>query len=330
MSEAWTCPVCGTTWSADTSQCFHCQPAPEVPGAAEPAPLLPEPVPTGLPYPPPPEPLPHRDSRRPFGALLTAPFGVFADHFSWLASVMLVVVLPAAVALGWLIQAWFDHERSRYSRLLREVFHQTPPDPGWGDTLLPAFAFAVTISFLGGTFRLAALYSTLAGTAPVGRPSPGTALTNGVNHWLTCLGTEIWLFLRLLPWYLLFIVPGIVKSVAWSFALPARLAGDASNPEEAILISEAATQGRRGYLFGYFVVMALIGGGIDQLLTPIGAVLAQTSGMGGLIVFSGIWLAVQTLWGMISSLGLWLAYADAMAALRPESRAAAWAAPRRS
>ncbi|MBI2921980.1 MAG: hypothetical protein HYY18_12915 [Planctomycetes bacterium] len=86
MSEAWTCPVCGTTWSADTPQCFHCQPATDKPGAAETAPPVPEAVPTGLPYPPSPEPLLHRDSRQPFGALLTALFGVFADHFTWLAA----------------------------------------------------------------------------------------------------------------------------------------------------------------------------------------------------------------------------------------------------
>ena len=329
MSEAWTCPVCGTVWSADTTQCFSCQPAADVPGAAELAPPLPEPAPAGLPYPPRPESLPHRDSRRPFGALFIAPFGIFADHFRWLVTVMLVVLLPTAAALGWLLKAWFDYQTHRYSRVLLEVLHQIPPDRGWGDTLGAAFAFAVTVSVLGGAFRNAALYSTLAGTAPVGRPSPGAALTNGVNGWLASLGTEIWVSLRLIPWYLLLIVPGIVKSVAWSFAIPARLSGDASNPEEALQISEAATRGRRGYLFGYFVVMALIGGGIDQVLAPIGAGIAVSSGVGGLIFFTLIWLPVQLLWGMISSLGLWLAYADAMAALRPESRSAAWAAPRR-
>ena len=137
MSDAWTCPVCGTVWSADTTQCFQCRPAADAPGAVEPALPLPEPAPIGLPYPPPPEPLPQRNSRRPFGALLTTPFGIFADHFTWLASITLVVLIPTAVSLGWLIQSWIEYQTYRYSRIILEVRHQAPPDRGWGDARGP-------------------------------------------------------------------------------------------------------------------------------------------------------------------------------------------------
>lgn len=346
----WACPRCGNTWPKDVTECPVCRRTEAADWdvtASEPAPSSDIPVtpqvtshrpifsiPPAISGPPSPPAIAARaapDSgewgrSRAFGSLFGSAFSLFGWHWGSLLRVAMLAVIPLAPCLFWLIQAYVDYDVSRYMNSLWRQLDPSKVVNGAPERLMAVFLLTVTVGLVSLAFLTAATYGTYATGGSWLRLSVGSSTRRGFRGCGICILTSLWITLRLIPWFLLFIIPGVVKSIAWSFAIPACLAGDAATPEEGIRLSAEATRGRKLYLFGYLLVMWLLSSGLSRLIAPAGAVAAAAFGLGGATAFLLIEILVQFSLGMVTSAGIWLAYADAVSPRLPRSQAASCSA----
>lgn len=298
MPGAWTCPRCGVAWTEPI--CRHCVAAP---------------VQWGPP--------------RPFGALFGGAFALFGAHWEWILRLSMLATIACVPFLLWFVNTALEYHRrtdALLRALQRDIFAlngqtgRPETDDGAGMFIF-AGAALLLVSMTTQAFFTAAIFRTLA-TRRIGeRVSLGTAFTNGVSGCWSCLTTGIWLLIRSIPWFLLLVIPGIVKVVAWSMALPARLSGDAQSAEGALAASDSASRGRRLYLFGFIVLMSLIGKGVDQALNPILKAFLRFDSLGPALALMAVHLVFAMMVGAVTSIGCWLAWADAVSPNFPGSRA---------
>jgi hypothetical protein len=274
-------------------------------------------------------------------------------HARWLVPLTICCAVPQLV-LTFTARGLFAFDRGRTVETMMHSWNRT-------ELLLP---LAISLAIFGGLWVLlmivsqlffgAALFSSL-GAAGRGEPlSLGLAFERGLASFGAYIGVSLWVGLRLMAWTGLFIgglviaivaatherawmliplVPAMIfclvmmvlRAFAWLFAMPARMAGDTSSARASIPFSTAATDGRKGYLFAFNLLMGLIIGGMMIPLGGTGAILGLALGPLGsqtAEVASTLFGAVA---GVVVVLGHWLAYADAIAPYRPASAAAPYA-----
>ncbi|MSP59921.1 MAG: hypothetical protein EXR72_06200 [Myxococcales bacterium] len=258
---------------------------------------------------------------RTFGQLFGAAFGMFNAHTRWLVPLVVTAAVPG---ITWSLIAMNFFGMGDPNRMVQRMLRSSHPGSMLGMFMIHLL-ISMVIMVAAQSFTHAAIFGTLT-AAGRGEPlSLGLAFDRGLRGFWTYLGASLWLGLRLLPWMLLFLVPGIIKAYAWIFALPARMAGDAPDAEAAIAMSAEATNGRKAYLFGFNILMALIIGGATLLLSGISAGLTYVAGRFGAQGMLIVTTMFASLAGVIVQLGIWLCYADAVAGWNPQSAAAAYA-----
>ncbi|HXM68488.1 MAG TPA: hypothetical protein VN911_17290 [Candidatus Acidoferrum sp.] len=100
----------------------------------------------------------------------------------------------------------------------------------------------------------------------LGRPAGVMDSFSKVKHQIVGvigLSLRIGLFVGL--WSLLFIVPGILKAIEWSLAIPAKVLED-KNASEAMSRSSELSQGNRGRIFVIWFLFMVLSIGISMLL----------------------------------------------------------------
>lgn len=328
---AWTCRRCGSTWSDDSVPCARCGPAP----AADWSVSGPESAAAaGVSRPSAPFPLtswsgPAWGPARPFGELFTASFGLVFRNAGWIVRFTIVSLLPILPFAFWAGRCYSDWRLAPFQRMLQRdlaVFSKQPVlEP---ENELPMLLFSVMVLVVVGllcqAFWAAGILGTLAAAGRGEKASFGRALRAGFGKVLGVAGLWIWMTLRAIPWLLLLIIPGIIKLVAWSLATPAYVAGDARSAEGALQASDRATWGRKWTIFGYLLLMWLIGKGVDKAFSP-SAELRKSIGMRAAFAILGIVALAQCLLGAVQICGLWLAWADAISPRNPHSPAAPYA-----
>jgi membrane-anchored glycerophosphoryl diester phosphodiesterase (GDPDase) len=89
------------------------------------------------------------------------------------------------------------------------------------------------------------------------------------------LSLRVGLFVGL--WSLLFVVPGILKAIEWSLAVPAKVLEDKS-ASEAMSRSSELSQGNRGRIFVIWLLFLVLSIGVSMLLQWPIQIAARTSG----------------------------------------------------
>lgn len=328
---AWTCPRCGTAWSDDSVPCARCEPAP----AAEWSVSGPEnAAAAGANQPSAPVALtswsgPAWGPLRPFGELLTASFGLVFRNAGWIMGFTFFSLLPILPLAFWAGHCYTEWRSAPFRRMLQRdmaVFSSQPVLEPENELpmLLLSVSVLVAVGLLCQAFFAAGILGTVAAAGRGEEASFGRAVQAGFEKVLGVASLWIWMTVRAIPWLLLLIIPGIVKLIAWSLATSAYVSGDARSAEEALQVSDRATWGRKWTLFGFLLLMWVIGKGVDKVLSPSDE-FRKAIGLGAVIAVLGLAAIAQFLLGAVQICGLWLAWADAIAPRNPRSPAARYA-----
>ncbi|NUN48713.1 MAG: hypothetical protein HUU15_07795 [Candidatus Brocadiae bacterium] len=194
--------------------------------------------------------------------------------------------------------------------------------PGGDATGVLVWGFSTLLGKFLNILLSSVVYSSLAARGRGEKVDALLGIQNGLGSFLVCFGTAFWVGLRLIPWVLLFVIPGIIKAYAWCFALPARMAGDVADAESAIQYSAEMTEGRKLYLFAYFLVLGLAAVALTFSLGMVPVVASLSFGADVRHATTVLVLLVQSLIAAVPLVGTWLAYADAVAPRHPASPAA--------
>ncbi|MCE9581388.1 MAG: hypothetical protein K8T20_02610 [Planctomycetes bacterium] len=266
---------------------------------------------------------------RPFGELFTASFGLVFRNSGWIVRFTIVSLLPILPFAFWAGRCYSDWRLAPFTRMLQRdlaVLSNRPvlePENELPMLLLSVMVLVV-VALLCQAFWAAGIVGTMAAAGRGEKASFGRAVRAGFGKVLGVAGLWIWMTLRVIPWLLLLIIPGIVKLVAWSLATPAYVAGEARSAEDALQVSDRATRGRKWTIFGFLLLMWLIGKGVDKAFSPSDD-LRKSIGMGAAFAILGLVAIAQCLLGAAQVCGLWLAWADAIAPRNPHSPAAPYA-----
>ncbi|MFA6909440.1 MAG: hypothetical protein WC289_06240, partial [Patescibacteria group bacterium] len=94
------------------------------------------------------------------------------------------------------------------------------------------------------------------------------AIKAAFGKWSNGIVTSIILAFLLVILYVLLIIPGIIFTVFWAFAISAVMIDNVSGMQ-ALSASKAAVKGRWWRVFGYFIVFGLITGLLSSVVTAI-------------------------------------------------------------
>ncbi len=295
---------------------------------------------------------------RSFGQLFGAAFGMANAHRRWLIPLVVVSMTPylALLASGVAVGAGFLlRDPERLTRIIQRGDLETLGG------MAVAFGVFGTLTVLlataGQIFLHAGAFGTLAAAGRGETVTLGLALREGLRRFWTYFCVSFWVGLRILAWMspffviavvalvaglsdtpellwsLVLLVPlaitgmvfAIIKTYAYMFAVPIRIAGDAANSGDAIRMSASATDGRKGYLFGYALVMGLLIGGAGMVLNQLTQAMTLAGGLWLSAPFIIVTELATMVLAMVVQFGVWLAYADAVATRNAESPAARYA-----
>jgi hypothetical protein len=138
---------------------------------------------------------------------------------------------------------------------------------------LPVLYVIVLAAFFG--LQAAVIHGTIAHLNGR-RPTLGECLASAWRHWFIMLLIGIVTGLGEMAGLLLFIVPGVLMMLAWSVAIPVRIA-ERKGVFASISRSADLTRGRRGSLLGLYVIYIIANDIIQQIIQSIVGVVTNSA-----------------------------------------------------
>lgn len=233
------------------------------------------------------------------GRVITRTFGAIGRNFA--------LFLLLAAILGGLPNLLFTWAQLKI----------TGVTPSYTPQILTLWLGGVLVVLIGSLVLQASIVHASIADLKGRRASVGEALGAGLRHCLPLLLLAIVTGLGLILGLLLLIVPGIILSVVWSVAVPAKIA-ERTGVLQALSRSRDLTRGRRWPIFGLFLVYIVVVWIIQAVVMGIGLAIASAlhgpinmatdGGAGFLGVFQKSTLVsspiIVTLVAMVSSSGL--------------------------
>jgi hypothetical protein len=190
------------------------------------------------------------------GRVISRTFGAIGRNF--------VPFLLLAVLLGGLPNLLFTWAQLKITRAT----------PSYTPQILALWFGGFLIILAGSLILQASIVHATIADLKGRRASVGEALGAGLRHCLPLLLLGILTGLGLMLGLLLMIVPGIILSVVWSVAVPAKIA-ERAGVLQALSRSRDLTRGRRWPIFGLFLIYVVLVWIIQAVVMGVGLAVAS-------------------------------------------------------
>jgi len=191
--------------------------------------------------------------------MLAASWQLFKEHFLQITIIILIVYIPINVLMSFFpidFDAIIQQNNLRGLRTSIQVYQLLESFVGIIATMAIAYLIKNALEGKSVDYK--------------------TALKASLSRWLPAIGTNILLGIFLIGLLLLFIIPGLIYSVFWGFAIYAVILNNKAG-KEALNYSKSIVKGRWWKTFWYFIVftflmflMAFAAGGVLGFLPDRG------------------------------------------------------------